>query len=267
MKLLGTLIYLLLLTTVAAAQTNCNEGGGLLNPDLPASATADEIIRKFSANEARFKQAYPTYSYTRDIVIQTLAPLKFGGTAVTGEYQQVSRIAVDLQGNSVENVVFAPQNTLREVSLTREDLDDIRALAGFVLTPNDLPQYEVRYAGQQHVDEIETYVFDIRPKHIDRDRRYFEGRAWIDARDFAIVKTCGKRVPDQRGKKQENLSPKFVIYREEIDGQYWFPTYLRADDLLRFARSQVHIRETIKFTKYERLPTASGARSEGPGAR
>jgi hypothetical protein len=246
------LLSILLLAVAAAAQTNCNDGGGVLNPALPAAVTSGEIIQKFSANEARFKRAHATYSYTRDIVIETLASLKFGGTTITGQYQQVSRFGTDRQGNSVETVVFAPQSTLRQVSLTQADFDDIRALAGFVLTPDDLPQYEVLYAGQQHVDEIETYVFDVRPKHIDRDRRYFEGRAWIDARDFAVVKTCGKRVPDQRSKKQENVSPKFVIYREEIDGQYWFPTYLRADDVLSFARSQVRIRETIKFTKYEK---------------
>lgn len=263
MKLLALSYSIIMLASGVAAQTNCNEGSGPLNPAQPASISPAEIIRKFSDNEARFKQAQAAYTYTRDIVIQTLAALKFGGTTVTGQYQLVSQITFDSQGHSLEKVIFAPQSTLREVALTREDFDDLRALAGFMLTPADLPDYDVRYAGQQHVDDLDTYVFDVQPKHLDKDRRYFEGRVWIETADLAIVKTCGKRVPDRRTKKDENLSPKAVTFREQIDGRYWFPTYSRADDVLRFARSQVHIRETVKFTKYER-PAATGAiRNQG----
>jgi hypothetical protein len=73
-----------------------------------------------------------------------------------------------------------------------------------------------------------------------------------------IVKSCGKTVPDTiatRKKKnaQENLSPKFVTYREQIDGQYWFPTYIRADDVLHFRTGDVHMREIIKLTNYKRF--------------
>ena len=90
--------------------------------------------------------------------------------------------------------------------------------------------------GQQHVDEMDTYVFDIAPKKVDKNGgpRFFQGRIWVDNRDFQIVKTCGKNVPDIHKKDSENLTPKFVTYREQIDGQYWFPTYTSADDDLHF---------------------------------
>ena len=39
----------------------------------------------------------------------------------------------------------------------------------------------------------------------------------------------------------------FVTYRERVDGQYWFPTYARADELLRFPRNFVHVREVVKY--------------------
>ena len=75
----------------------------------------------------------------------------------------------------------------------------------------------------------------------------------MDNHDFQIVKTCGKNVPDVRNKKNENLSPKFVTYREQVDGQYWFPTYTRADDQLHFSNGDIHIREIVKYTKYKRF--------------
>jgi hypothetical protein len=65
-------------------------------------------------------------------------------------------------------------------------------------------------------------------------------------------------VPDTIATKkkknaQENLSPKFVTYREQIDSQYWFPTYIRADDVLHFQSGDIHMREIIKLTNYKRF--------------
>jgi len=61
----------------------------------------------------------------------------------------------------------------------------------FVLTTEDLSSYNVLYSGQQHVDEIDTYVFELAPRRSRRAKRYFQGRVWVDNRDFQIVKTCG----------------------------------------------------------------------------
>jgi hypothetical protein len=115
------------------------------------------------------------------------------------------------------------------------------------------------YVGQQKQDELNTYVFDINPKQIVKNKRYFQGRIWVDDHDFQIVETYGKTVPDLHpGKKgQENLFPKFTTWREQIDGQYWFPTYTRAEDTLQFAMGGVKIREIVKYTNYKRFGSKS----------
>ena len=68
---------------------------------------------------------------------------------------------------------------------------------------------------------------------------------------------CARIRADASNKKkknvQENLNPKFVTYREQIDGEYWFPTYTSADDILHFRTNDVHIREIIKHTNYKRF--------------
>jgi len=233
------------------ADTNCDEGNGPLNPAQPNGMTVQAIIEKFAAREAVFKQARNNYTYTQDITVQTLE-----GNTVDGEWRQIWDITYDDKGGRIENVTFAPMDSLRRVSMTREDFDDIRNRLPFVLTTEDLPLYDVLYVGQQHVDEIETYVFDMAPKRAEKGQRYFQGRIWVDNHDFQIVKTCGRNVPDLHAKKkndQENLTPKFVTYREQIDGQYWFPTYTRADDDLHFKNGDVHIRETIKYLNYKRF--------------
>ncbi len=79
--------------------------------------------------------------------------------------------------------------------MSPEDLDDIRHRLPFVLTDSELPEYQIVYAGQQQEDELHCYVFDIAPKEIVGKKRYFQGRIWVDDRDFQIVKTYGKTGP------------------------------------------------------------------------
>lgn len=237
-----------LFPAILMAQTDCEEGDGPLNPNPPQAMTGADIIQKFAAKEAIFKQARDNYTYTQEVTVQTL-----DGHTVDGEFKQVTDITYDNKGNRIETVTFAPQPTLTRVSMSPEDFSDFRNKMPFVMTTQDLPEYDILYAGTQHVDEIDTYVFDVAPKKIEKDKRYFQGRIWVDNHDLQIVKTCGKSVPDIHKKNNENLTPRFVTYREQIDGQYWFPTYTRADDILHFTGNDVHIREIIKYTDYKRF--------------
>jgi len=215
--------------------------------------TTPEIIEKFAAREELFKQARNNYIYTQDITVQEL-----DGTTVTGEFRLVQDITYDDKGTRMENVTFAPQNSLRQMGLTREDYEDFRTKMAFIITTSDVPHYNLLYVGQQHVDEIDTYVFDMAPKTIEKGQRYFQGRIWVDSKDMQVVKSCGKTVPETVATKNkrnanENLSPKFVTYREQIDGQYWFPTYTMADDTLHFRSGDIHMREIIKYINYKRF--------------
>lgn len=232
------------------AQTNCESGNSPLNTAEPKGITSQEIIQKFAGREEIFKEARNHYTYTQEVIVQTLTD-----NTVDGEFRETTDILYDDQGKRIENVTYAPQNTLTRIIITKEDYDDFRNRLPFVLTTQDLGQYNILYAGQQRVDELDTYVFDLGPKKIDKEggQRYFQGRIWVDNRDFQIVKTCGKNVPDIHKKNEENLSPKFVTYREQVDGQYWFPTYTRADDTLHFKDQDVQVREIVKYTNYKRF--------------
>ena len=232
------------------AQTNCDAGNGPLRSAPPQAISVQDLIQKFAGREEVFKDARNHYAYTQDVTVQTL-----DGDTVSGEFRETTDVLYDDEGKRVEKVTYAPQNTLKGISITKEDYDDFRNRLPFVLTTQDLGQYNISYVGQQHVDELDTYVFDVAPKKVDKDGgpRFFDGRIWVDNRDFQIVKTCGKNVPDIHKKDSENLTPKFVTYREQIDGQYWFPTYTRADDDLQFKSGPVRIREIVKYTNYKRF--------------
>jgi hypothetical protein len=222
---------------------------GQLDSSPPKGITVEALIQRFADKEKEFMQARDQYTYRQSVKVQTLE-----GDTVDGEYQEVFDVVFDDQGRRLENVVFAPQTSLQRISMTPEDIDDIRHRLPFVLTSDEIGEYNILYVGQQQEDELHCYVFDIAPKEIVGKKRYFQGRIWVDDHDFQIVKTYGKTVPDIRKKKNnENLFPKFTTWREQIDNKYWFPTYTKADDTLHFSTSDVRIREVVKYTDYQRF--------------
>jgi hypothetical protein len=241
------LVALMALPSAFSPLASADEGP--LDPAQPKNITPEEITQRFAAKEKEFKEALDQYGYRQSVKVQTLE-----GNTVDGEYQQVFDVSFDDAGRKVKNVVFAPQSTLQRIMMTEEDLDDIENRLPFVLTSDEINEYSILYKGQQQEDELHCYVFDVAPKQIVGKKRYFQGRIWVDDHDFQIVKTYGKTVPDIRKKKgNENLFPSFTTYREQIDGKYWFPTYTRADDELHFSMGDVHIREIVKYTNYQKF--------------
>jgi hypothetical protein len=232
-----------------------DEGAGPINTAPPKGVTPDQIIQRFAKHEVEFREARDHYIWTQDVKVQEL-----DGDTPTGEFREVTDVVYNDRGQRVENVTFAPQPTLRQVSMSKEDLDDIRNKFPFSLTPEQLPKYQILYVGQQKVDELDTYVFDVAPKVMEKNQRYFQGRIWVDAQDLQIVKSYGKSVPDigvnpkkKRRPDQENLFPRFVTYRQQIDDKNWFPTYTKADDVLHFSNQEVHIRIIVKYENYKRF--------------
>jgi hypothetical protein len=236
---------------------------GPLDKAEPKGITSDQVIQRFAAKEKEFKEARDQYTYRQDVKVQTL-----DGDTVNGEYRQVFDVIFDDQGHRIENVVFAPQSTLENggLSMDQGDFDDIRQRLPFVLTSDEIGEYNILYVGQQQEDELHCYVFDIAPKEIVGKKRYFQGRIWVDDHDFQIVKTYGKTVPQIIAKKRgkdEHLYPSFTTWRELIDNTYWFPTFTKADDMLHFQGGDIHIREIVKYTNYKRFGSRSRITFEG----
>ncbi|MBV9146786.1 MAG: hypothetical protein JO065_12780 [Acidobacteria bacterium] len=223
-------------------------GEGALTQQQPSGISVDQIIAKFAAKEKQFQEAREHYTYHQSNIIQTVE-----GGSVDGEYRQDWDVNFTPEGKRTITVTYAPEPTLTRISMTKEDTNDLQNVMPFVLTTDEIPDYNINYAGQQREDELQTYVFDVSPKHVDKNHRRFEGRIWVDNRDFQIVKTYGKSVPDIHSGSGENLFPRFTTYREQIDNVYWFPTYTSADDTLHFKNEDVQIRVIIKYTDYKRF--------------
>jgi hypothetical protein len=251
------LLFVAALIPRATAQTDCAAGNDVLDMTPPKNTTPQELIQKVGAEEAKVKEARAHYTYTQDLMVQTL-----NGNAVDGQFHEVTTVSYDDKGKRLENVTFAEQSTLRGIVLSAEDMDDVRRFMPLILPTDDLPLYNLTYAGQQHVDDLDTYVFHVEPKREEKDKRYFQGRIWVDNHDLQIVKLCGKSVPEIIRKKKNqpvDVRPTFVGYRQPVDG-LWFPAYVRVDDTLHFRVDAIHVREILKFTGYKRVGAAASAK-------
>jgi ribosomal protein L12E/L44/L45/RPP1/RPP2 len=216
----------------------------------PSSEEIEHIIQEFAAKEKIFREARNNYTYHQINKVQELGP----NDEVVGTYEQDWDVLYDDSGKRMDRITYAPEPTLKGLIVTQEDIENFKSIQPFVLSTDELPEYEVKYLGHVKVDEITAYVFQIRPKQIQKDRLYFQGVVWVDDRDLQIVKSEGKTVPELKGKKGQNLFPRFTTWREQIDGKFWFPTYTKADDTLYFPNGPpVHMKEIVRYTDYKQF--------------
>ena len=260
-------VFLLAAACLCSALTaRAQAGFGPLDPAPPTGITPEQIIQKFAARESEFKHARDNYTFRQTVRVDTVDD---DSNKVDGEYQQVTDITFTPEGERQEHVVFAPQNTLTRVMMSPADMQDIEHRLPFILTTEDLPQYDITYLGRQHVDDLDTFVFSAGPKTIVKNHRYFQGKVWVDTQDFQIVLVNGKNVPDDTRRGHEDLSPPFTTYYEQVDGKYWFPTYTKAEGTLHFAAQQgalsqdVHMRSIVRYTDYKQFHATSTIVSTG----
>ena len=139
------------------------------------------------------------------------------------------------EGKRIEKVVYAPVISLRQISLTPEDVQDLRNVQPFVLTTPEIPDYDIQYLGKEKVDDIGCYSV------LGEAQEDGEGQALFRGPDLGgRPRSADREDLRQRRRTVEEETepgfPKFETYREQIDGKYWFPTYTRANDTLHFKR-------------------------------
>lgn len=212
-------------------------------PKMPV----DEIIKAFVQNETEFAKARESYTYR-----QTVKMTEYNeGNRPAGSWELVQDIIFGSNRERSERVVFAPVPTLQRIQLTPQDEQDLRDVQPFVMTNEDRDEYEIDYIGTEKIDEIDCYVFSVKPIELEKGERYFQGQIWVDQRDLQIVKTYGKGVGRLK-KNEDNQFPAFETYRNQIDGEYWFPVYTRADDVLHFRNGDIRVKMIIKYEDYKR---------------
>ena len=218
---------------------------GIVKKDLP-QAEIDRIIKKFTTNEGLFRRALNVYAFKRFATIQTIGM----GGQISGTYKRDSFMTFNEAGERIEKINFAPISTLKDITVSAEDIDNLGGIDPFAIDPKIVDQYRFDYLGKERIDELDLYVFDVGPKVMPDAKKgvakYFQGRIWVDDEGLMIVKTQGKAVPE--GKQR---FPVIETIRENVDDRFYFPTYSSSDDTLVFPSGQVvKMKVRVRYTGY-----------------
>jgi len=225
-----------------------------------AQEAPPDLVRRIAHRETETQAARNDYTYRQTV---TFAELDNHGSA-TGQYREERDIIFSPEHERSEQIIGKPLLTLKRLKMTDEDFQDIRAIQPFVLTEDQLWNYETKFRGDENIDGVDCWVLQIRPRQILDGQRLFDGMLWADKQDFSIVRMEGQAVPQIFSREKENLFPRFITLRQLVDGAHRFPVYTYADDMLPFSTGQQRVRLTIRYSQYKRFGADSVIKFEKP---
>ncbi len=232
-------------------------------PPAPPSIPPEEIIKRFSQKEDEYIVARAGFTYKKTVRLEEFGP----DGKPSGQLLLVLEGKLGPDGKIYEKTAERPQSTLHYLEMGPEDFQALARMPAYPLTTPQLAKYDLKYLGKELVDEIECYIFQVKPKAVERAHYYFEGIVWVDAVYFDLVKTYGKWVNDLGDMRSATMPFSiFETYRENVDGKFWIPNYMRSDGTLNLKDQNVPVRLVVKWTDFKPVSAAAPAPAATPPA-
>lgn len=206
----------------------------------------DFVIKSFIRAETQVREALNQHTFKRDVLLQTIGP----EGDVTGEYIRNSQFLFDDRGNRIERVTYHPASTIKEMKITREDIQDLAGAQLLGIDITESSKYQLSYLGEGTLDSKRVYQIavtpNVKPNPHKMSERFFRGEVWIDTTTFQVIKVRG--VVEPQGKQR---FPLFETFREPVTDSLRLPTRTQADDVLRFPKYNVNYRIRVKYYDYK----------------
>lgn len=242
MKSLGGIVVRFLLLWVFATAP------AMASPVRVQKPSPDEVLQAAAEKGTRLVEALRAYRYYAELTIRSVSD----ADVITGEFYRFTVISFDAAGNRQEKILENRSSLPEGAHIGTNAANNLTRVYQFIVTPDVLSNYEFSYVGRERVDELDTYVFDVKPKgrmpHPEKSAgRYLKGRVWIDGQDNCVVKVSGEALPSQ----SLHRTPRFETYFQNHD-DFWFPAYTSADDEVRTGRGVTRVKVTVRFTGYKK---------------
>lgn len=209
-----------------------------------------EILLAAAERGDRLQTELRAYTYFAELTIQTVSQADI----VTGKYYRFSRISFDRDGTRRERVLENTSTLPKDLYIGTETANNLTRIYHFIITTEALKQYEINYVGRERIDELNTLVYDVKPRFKlqadkrDRTRdRFLKGRVWIDDEDHCVVKVAGEPVPTHSGHQPASFETYFQNY-----GSSWFPAYTSAVDFIRVEGYFNRVVINLRYTGYKK---------------
>jgi hypothetical protein len=185
---------------------------GISNYSAPASLSGDDVIARMLERNRLRNEQLKRYSAVRTYEIRNPEGKLAAQAVVRVEYQAPDKKTFNKTSEKgsgiVRHLVFDRLlQSESETSSGREHHDSAITSANYTFT----------LAGEEDLGPSHCFIVEATPKR--REKYLFEGKIWIDADDFAVVKIAGRPAK----------KPSFWINRAEFVRQYqriagfWLP--------------------------------------------
>lgn len=249
-KLAILMIFVMIPASAIGSEATAREA---LSAQAAQKQTPAEILAAAAESGKQLLAALRGYTYYAELTIQTVSQ----SDTITGKFYRFSQISFDRDGNRQEKILENTSTLPKDVYIGTNSANNMVRVYQFFITPETLSQFEFNYVGREKIDELNTYVFDVKPrvKMPDPDKsneRYLKGRIWVDDQDLCVVKVAGEALPEQSAHR----TPRFETYFQNYE-KFWFPAYASADDTVRMGRYTTRVIVKVRFTSYKKV-TANG---------
>lgn len=218
-------------------------------PQVIQQQSPSEILSAAAERGDRLQTELRNYTYFAELTIQTVSQADI----ITGKYYRFSMISYDRDGTRRERVQENSSTLPNGIYIGTETAENLTRIYHFIISSETLKHYEVDYVGRERIDDLNTYVFDVKPRFklpdkSDKNReRYLKGRVWIDNEDHCVVKVAGEPVPEVKG----HQAPKFETYFQNY-GNAWFPAYTSGVDFIRVEGYFNRVVINLRYTGYKK---------------
>src|SRR5882757_6437644 len=202
-------------TSIAQSQSSASqteEVGAQLTDAAPVGLTSDEIVAKMLARNHLRNEQLRRYSAVRTYEIRNLEGKLAAQAVVRVDYRAPDKKTFSKTSEKGSGIVR--HLVFDRLIQSESDASSGREHHNSAITTAN---YAFALAGEEEVGPYHCFVLEAIPKR--KDKYLFEGKIWIDAEDFAVVKIAGH--PAKKPSFWINRAD-FVRRYQRIDG-FWFP--------------------------------------------
>jgi len=200
------------LTALAVAQTA-----------EPAITNADEVIARMFAQDTKREALSHGYAGNRRYIFDNDRLHKHAELLVTVKCNPDGSKHFEVV--SEEGWKTANHKILQKMMESEEETSEPLIRPKTRLTPEN---YSFTMVETETIEGRPTYVIDVQPKR--EDKYLFEGRIWVDANDYALVRVEGKPA------KNPSFWTRSIhfVHQYQKSGEYWFPMATESTTQARF---------------------------------
>jgi Outer membrane lipoprotein-sorting protein len=218
---------------------------GLGQTAEPSITNADEVMAKTFAQDGKREAVSQGYAGSRRYVFENGRLHKHAELLVT--------VKCDPDGSKHFEVVSeegwktANHKILRKMLESEAETSQPLTRPKSRLTPDN---YSFSLVERDSIEGRPMYVIDVTPKR--SDKYLFEGRIWVDANDYALVRVEGKPA------KNPSFWTRSIhfVHQYQKRGDFWFPT---TTESITQARLVGKTEVTIQYFDY--APNTAGPNS------